>query len=104
MHLPEIFTRIYIHPSSHPLAPCPLQWINDFEVFQAAVENDTSYSSSLSRSLCLVLDEFYRNMPAVGVSAITGAGMKEFFQAVDDSAEEYMNTYRYMGRIIHVQL
>lgn len=71
-----------------------VQWIKDFEMFQAAVENDTSYSSSLSRSLCLVLDEFYRNMPAVGVSAITGAGMKEFFKAVDDSAEEYMNTYR----------
>lgn len=71
-----------------------VQWIKDFEMFQAAVENDTSYSSSLSRSLCLVLDEFYRNMPAVGVSAITGAGMKDFFKAVDDGAEEYMTTYR----------
>lgn len=26
---------------------------------------------------------------AVGVSAMTGAGMKEFFQAVDEAREEY---------------
>ncbi|CAM6099926.1 unnamed protein product [Calypogeia fissa] len=71
-----------------------LKWMEDFETFQAAIENDKSYASNLSRSLCLVLDEFYQNLSNVGVSAITGAGMDEFFAAVDGCAIEYMDNYR----------
>jgi hypothetical protein len=72
-----------------------MQWMDDFEAFQAAVENDSSYSSGLSRSLCLVLDEFYRNLRNVGVSAVTGAGMVDFFAKLDESGTEYMQTYWY---------
>eukprot|EP00850_Spirogloea_muscicola_P020149 SM000208S06319 [mRNA] locus=s208:124929:127604:+ [translate_table: standard] len=68
--------------------------VEDFEAFQAAIEHDTSYTSQLSRSLCLVLDEFYKNLKNVGVSAITGAGMRQFFQAVDESGIEYETSYR----------
>lgn len=34
----------------------------------------------LSRSLSLVLEEFYQAMTTVGVSAVTGEGMDEFFE------------------------
>jgi len=45
--------------------------------------------------LCLqVLDEFYENLKAVGVSAATGAGMEELFTAVDECREEYNQTYK----------
>jgi hypothetical protein len=47
---------------------------------QAALEADASYAATLSRSLSLVLDEFYKNLRPVGVSAVTGEGMDEFFQ------------------------
>ncbi|KAG6731563.1 hypothetical protein I3842_01G134700 [Carya illinoinensis] len=71
-----------------------LEWMEDFEAFQAAVSSDESYTSTLSQSLCLVLDEFYKNLRTVGVSAVTGAGMEEFFKAIDAIAEEYMENYK----------
>lgn len=71
-----------------------VEWMKDFEAFQAAVDSEKSYSSNLSRSMCLVLDEFYQNLSTVGVSAVTGAGLNDFFDALDESAVEYMETYK----------
>ncbi|CAH8341470.1 unnamed protein product [Eruca vesicaria subsp. sativa] len=38
------------------------------------------------------LENLYRNIRYVGVSAITGAGMDDFSKAIEASAEEYMGT------------
>lgn len=69
--------------------------MEDFEAFQTAASSDHSYSSTLTQSLSLVLDEFYNNLKSVGVSAVSGVGMEAFFNAVEASAEEYMETYKY---------
>lgn len=89
--LPLLVTFNKVDVAQHQFA---VEWMEDFEAFQAAIDSDTSYTSSLSRSLCLVLDEFYRNLRNVGVSAVTGEGVQDFFNAIDASATEYMQTYK----------
>jgi GTPase SAR1 family protein len=71
-----------------------VEWMSDFEAFQDALAADSSYMSSLTRSMSLVLDQFYSSLRAVGVSAMTGAGMDEFFAAVDEAAKEYYEEYK----------
>ena len=71
-----------------------VEWMQDFEVFEEALAQDTSYMSSLTRSMSLVLDEFYQNLRTVGVSSVTGAGMDEFRKAVDDAVVEFQTQYK----------
>ena len=89
------------------------EWMTDFEAFQAAlkqeedrgsfgaVEGATSglsggsgYMASLLNSMSLVLEEFYRHLSLVPVSSMTGHGIDDFFQAVDEKAREFERDYR----------
>ncbi|KAF3788805.1 GPN-loop GTPase 1 [Nymphaea thermarum] len=53
-----------------------------------------SKPTNLRRTLSLMLDEFYKNLKTVGVSARDGEGVHSFFKAVEPSAEEYMESYK----------
>lgn len=75
--LPLILAFNKVDVAGHEFA---LEWMADFETFQEAVDADSSYSSNLARSLCLVLDEFYQSLKCAGVSAVTGQGMDQFFE------------------------
>lgn len=84
---------------SHTFA---LEWMRDFEAFQTALmdrravggDDGPAYMDSLMNSMSLVLDEFYKHLRAVGVSAMTGDGMEEFFVAVDEARKEYETDYK----------
>uniref|UniRef100_T1IR87 GPN-loop GTPase n=1 Tax=Strigamia maritima TaxID=126957 RepID=T1IR87_STRMM len=69
-------------------------WMTDFMAFDEALDSDKSYVSSLNRSLCLVLDEFYANLSCVGVSSVSGEGVDEFFEVVDAKEKEYLEDYK----------
>ncbi|KAM5541514.1 hypothetical protein V8D89_004704 [Ganoderma adspersum] len=92
-----VFNKTDVRP--HDFA---VEWMHDFEAFQAALashqgttddEGEPTYMNSLMNSMSLVLDEFYKHLTAVGVSSMTGAGVKEFFEAVDASRAEYEREY-----------
>ncbi|GAA5831756.1 hypothetical protein JCM11251_003868 [Rhodosporidiobolus azoricus] len=80
-----------------------LDWMRDFEAFQEALmerrqthgeEDGPAYMDSLMNSMSLVLDEFYKHLRAVGVSAMTGEGMDELFDAVQEARQEYETDYK----------
>lgn len=84
------------------------EWMTDFEAFQAALRNEeeggtfggegvgagSGYMGSLLNSMSLVLEEFYKHLSVVGVSAMTGDGMDEFFRGVNEKAEEFERDYK----------
>ncbi|KAH6615118.1 ATPase NPA3 [Boeremia exigua] len=84
------------------------EWMTDFEAFQAALRNEeeggtfggdgitggSGYMSSLLNSMSLVLDEFYKHLSVVGVSAMTGDGMDEFFKGVEEKRIEFERDYK----------
>ena len=87
--------------------------MTDFEAFQAALRREeeegsfggreggngglgggSGYMGSLLNSMSLMLEEFYRHLNVVGVSAMTGKGVDGFFEAVKEKAEEFERDYR----------
>jgi GPN-loop GTPase len=82
-----------------------LDWMKDFEAFQEALDNarndgdgtsnESGFYDSLTRSLSLVLDEFYQEFSknAVGVSAITGDGIDKFWEVIKQAADTDFQDY-----------
>lgn len=73
------------------------KWMNDFESFQEALDqNSTSYMNDLTRSLSLVLDQFYQNLATVSVSSMTGEGIDNFLKLAQGCVKQYFEVYRPM--------
>jgi len=83
-----------------------MEWMRDFESFQEALDNARSSSEgggsggggfydSLTRSLSLVLEEFYHAFEtnAVGVSAVTGDGINDFWKVIQQAAKVDFGDY-----------
>jgi len=88
--LPFIIAFNKVEVTSHETAT---RWMTDFDAFQEAINQDKSYMSTFTRSMSLVLDEFYKNIRTVGVSAATGLGIDKFYEAVESAAKEYEEVF-----------
>mmetsp|Transcript_129671 Transcript_129671/g.403272 ORF Transcript_129671/g.403272 Transcript_129671/m.403272 type:complete len:350 (+) Transcript_129671:151-1200(+) len=69
------------------------EWMQDFEKVGDALSKETSYVASLARSMSLAMEEFYRNLRSVGVSAITGQGCASYEEALTEAAAEFHSSY-----------
>lgn len=71
-----------------------LQWMTDYESYLQALDcDDEEYMGSLNRSLALTMEEFYRNIKCIGVSAATGQGFDDLLTKIEESAEVFRNEY-----------
>jgi GTPase SAR1 family protein len=86
------------------------EWMTDYEAFQAALNEDennnafggqeggegvgSGYMGSLLNSMSLMLEEFYAHLNVVSVSSLYGTGIDEFFEAVQEKAEEFRRDYQ----------
>jgi len=92
MQLPLVLAFNKVDVVRHEYA---LAWMADFEAFHEAIDAAprSGYGSDLARSLSLVLDEFYRTLASVGVSAVSGEGARELAAALEAAGAEYEATY-----------
>ncbi len=76
-----------------------MEWMDSYDKFQEALDDFMSteggqgYYASLTRSLSLVLDEFYTTLDRVGVSAATGDGIEQFWNVVEKAADSFDEDY-----------
>jgi len=75
-----------------------IQWMTDYDSIEQAINDECqqndSYSLSLTRSMALMLNEFYSTISVVSVSAATGEGFNTLYAAIDKCRDEYYNEYQ----------
>lgn len=84
------------------------EWMTDFDKFQEALNAEQSkgvfggdgfgggsgYMASLLNSMSLMLEEFYSHLSMVAVSSMTGDGVEDFFEAVEEKRKEFERDYK----------
>ncbi|EXJ71534.1 uncharacterized protein A1O5_05342 [Cladophialophora psammophila CBS 110553] len=84
------------------------EWMTDFDKFQEALNEEqnkgvfggegfgggSGYMASLLNSMSLMLEEFYSHLNMVAVSSMTGEGVDDFFEAVEEKRKEFERDYR----------
>ncbi len=84
------------------------EWMTDFDKFQEALNEEqkkgvfggegsgggSGYMASLLNSMSLMLEEFYSHLSMVAVSSMTGDGIDEFFEAVEEKRKEFDRDYK----------
>eukprot|EP00398_MALV-I-01_sp_L67-1_P000055 gene55-43_t len=70
-----------------------MEWMKDFTKYGEALQNESTYISSLSRSMSLVMEEFYGTLRTAAVSAATGDGFDDFLSKLAESRQEFIELF-----------
>ena len=70
-----------------------IEWMTDYESYDEALKEDDTFSGNLSRSLSLLLDEFYEDLKAVPFSSLYGTGLDELYEAISEKREEFFDEF-----------
>jgi hypothetical protein len=69
------------------------EWMTNYDKFDEALSKEDNYLASLSRSMSLVLDEFYNLVPHCGLSATTGSGFDGLLGKMEGLKKEYFEVF-----------
>mmetsp|Transcript_2979 Transcript_2979/g.5041 ORF Transcript_2979/g.5041 Transcript_2979/m.5041 type:complete len:117 (-) Transcript_2979:54-404(-) len=70
------------------------KWMLDFDEFDTSLSQEDNYLASLSRSMSLVLEEFYKNINCVGVSALSQKGFDaKLLEKFEVCKQEYLEIW-----------
>ena len=70
-----------------------VEWMTDFSTFDDALSRQDNYLSTLSRSMSLVLEEFYNQVPHIGVSSTMGKGFDKIIPTAEQLKQEYFTVF-----------
>lgn len=71
-----------------------IDWMQNSELFEEAINKDPTYMACLNQSLTSALDIFYQDLPVVAISAKTGQGFDSLVSAIHTAAKDYEENYR----------
>ena len=69
------------------------EWMTNFSAFDDALSKQDNYLSTLSRSMSLVLEEFYNQVPHIGVSSTLGKGFEKILPSAEILKKEYFYVF-----------
>mmetsp|Transcript_9988 Transcript_9988/g.17114 ORF Transcript_9988/g.17114 Transcript_9988/m.17114 type:complete len:302 (+) Transcript_9988:1-906(+) len=71
----------------------PIEWMNDYLAFDEHVGTASTYAATFARSMAMALNEFYKHIKTVQVSALDGGGFHDLINAINTAKQEYFRTY-----------
>ncbi|KAJ6222842.1 hypothetical protein RDWZM_001387 [Blomia tropicalis] len=71
-----------------------IEWMQNSEIFEAAINKDPTYMACLNQALTSALDIFYQDLPVVSISAKTGQGFDNLIASIHTAAKDYEENYR----------
>eukprot|EP01017_Pseudomicrothorax_dubius_P044187 TRINITY_DN7447_c0_g1_i3.p1 TRINITY_DN7447_c0_g1~~TRINITY_DN7447_c0_g1_i3.p1 ORF type:complete len:317 (+),score=50.76 TRINITY_DN7447_c0_g1_i3:118-1068(+) len=69
------------------------QWTTDYDAYLEALSKEETYLSDLSKSMCLSLDEFYKDLDMAPFGSLDGFGADGVFNGFEKCRKDYFEIF-----------